>query len=57
MTGTRKRIVRLLVAAILLLPVLLTSLTSLAAPSEHEVEAAKANRAKLQHESEVLAEE
>ena len=57
MTGTRKRIVRLLVAAILLLPVLLTSLTSLAAPSEHEVEAAKAKLAKLQHDFEVLAEE
>jgi len=57
MTGTRKRIVRLVSAAVLLLPVLLTSLTSLAAPSEHEVEAAKARLSQLQHDFEVLAED
>jgi cell wall-associated NlpC family hydrolase len=57
MTGTRKRIVRLTAAAILLLPILLTSLTSLAAPSEEEVAAAKAKLSKLQHDFEVLAEE
>jgi peptidoglycan DL-endopeptidase CwlO len=57
MTGTRKRIARLVAAAILLLPVLLTSLTSLAAPSQQEVEAAKAKLSELQHRFEVLAEE
>jgi peptidoglycan DL-endopeptidase CwlO len=57
MTGTRKRIARLLAAAILLPPVLLTSLTSLAAPSAQEVEAAKAKLARLQHEFEALTEQ
>jgi peptidoglycan DL-endopeptidase CwlO len=57
MTGTRKRIARLVAAAVLLLPILLTSLTSLAAPSEEEVAAAKAKLSKLQHDFEVMAEE
>src|ERR1044072_8521494 len=57
MTGTRKRIVRLMAGGVLLLPILLTSLTSLAAPSEEEVAAAKAKLSKLQHDFEVLAEE
>ena len=57
MTGTRKRIARLMAAAVLLSPVLLSSLTSLAAPSAQEVEAAKAKLSRLQHDFEVLAED
>ena len=59
MTGTRTRITRLLVAVVFALPVLLSalSLSSLAAPSEEEVQAAKDKLAGLQHDFEVLAEQ
>jgi cell wall-associated NlpC family hydrolase len=59
MTGTRTRITRLLVAVVFALPVLLSvlSLSSLAAPSAREVEAAKQRLAGLQHDFEVLAEQ
>jgi cell wall-associated NlpC family hydrolase len=59
MTGTRSRITRLLVAVVFALPVLLTalSLSSLAAPSAEEVQAAKEKLAGLQHDFEVLAEQ
>jgi cell wall-associated NlpC family hydrolase len=59
MTGTRKRIVRLLTAAALVLPLVVTSLNlaSFAAPSAKEVEAAKAKLASLQHDFEALTEQ
>jgi peptidoglycan DL-endopeptidase CwlO len=58
MTGTRTRIARLVAAVVFALPVLLTalSLSSLAAPSAKEVEAAKQRLASLQHEFESIAE-
>jgi peptidoglycan DL-endopeptidase CwlO len=58
MTGTRTRIARLIVAVVFALPVVLTalSLSSLAAPSAKEVEAAKQRLAGLQHEFETIAE-
>ena len=58
MTGTRTRIARLVVAVVFALPVVLTalSLSSLAAPSAKEVEAAKQRLASLQHEFESTAE-
>ncbi len=59
MTGTRTRITRLVVAVVFALPVLLSvlSLSSLAAPTAREVEAAKQRLAGLQHDFEVLAEQ
>ena len=59
MTGTRTRITRLVVAVVFALPVVLSvlSLSSLAAPSAKEVEAAKQKLAGLQHNFEVLAEQ
>jgi peptidoglycan DL-endopeptidase CwlO len=58
MTGTPRRIWRLAVAVVFILPVVLSlSLTSLAAPSAEEVEAAKAKLSQLEHEFEVLAEQ
>jgi len=58
MTGTRTRIARLVVAVVFAFPVVLTalSLSSLAAPSAKEVEAAKQRLASLQHEFESIAE-
>jgi len=58
MTGTRTRITRLVVAVVFALPVALTalSLSSLAAPSAKEVEAAQQRLARLQHEFESIAE-
>ena len=55
MTRTRTRITRLVVAVVFALPVILSalSLSSLAAPSAEEVEAAKQKLAGLQHEFEV----
>src|SRR5919106_1679392 len=59
MTGTRTRITRLVVAVVFVFPVILSAftLTSLAAPSEEEVQAAKDKLAGLQHDFEVLAEQ
>jgi cell wall-associated NlpC family hydrolase len=59
MTGKGARITRPLVAVVFALPVLLSalSLTSLAAPSAEEVQAAKDKLAGLQHQFEVLAEQ
>jgi peptidoglycan DL-endopeptidase CwlO len=59
MTGTRTRIARLVVAVVFALPVVLTalSLSSLAAPSAKEVEAAKQKLASLQHQFESIAEQ
>jgi cell wall-associated NlpC family hydrolase len=59
MTATRTRITRLLVAVIFAFPVVLSalSLSSMAAPSAEEVEAAKEKLAGLQHDFEVLAEQ
>ena len=59
MTRTRTRITRLVVAVVFVLPVILSALTfsSLAAPSEEEVQAAKDKLAGLQHNFEVLAEQ
>jgi cell wall-associated NlpC family hydrolase len=58
MTRTRRQITRLAVAVIFVLPVILSSLTltSLAAPSAEEVQAAKDKLANLQHEFETVAE-
>ena len=58
MTGTRTRITRLVVAVVFTLPVLLTalSLSSLAAPSAKEVQAAQQRLARLEHEFESIAE-
>jgi cell wall-associated NlpC family hydrolase len=59
MTRTRTRTTRLLVAVVFALPVVLSalSLSSLAAPSAEEVEAANEKLARLQHEFESLAEQ
>ena len=59
MTGTRTRITRLVVAVVFVLPVFLSAFTisSLAAPSAEEVQAAKQKLAGLQHDFEVLAEQ
>jgi cell wall-associated NlpC family hydrolase len=59
MTGTRTRITRLVVAVLFALPVVLSvlSLSSLAAPSAKDVEAAKQKLAGLEHDFEVLAEQ
>ncbi|HET9250176.1 MAG TPA: NlpC/P60 family protein [Actinomycetota bacterium] len=59
MTRKGARITRPLVAVVFALPVLLSalSLTSLAAPSAEEVQAAKERLAGLQHQFEVLAEQ
>src|SRR5919106_1403831 len=58
MTGTRTRITRLVAAVVFALPILVSGLTlsSLAAPSAEDVEAAKDKLARLQHEFELLAE-
>ena len=58
MTGTRTRITRLLVAVVFALPIVLSalSLSSLAAPSAEEVEAANEKLARLEHEFEAVAE-
>lgn len=58
MTRTRTRITRLLVAVVFALPIVLSalSLSSLAAPSAEEVEAANEKLAGLEHEFEALAE-
>jgi cell wall-associated NlpC family hydrolase len=59
MTGTRTRITRLVVAVVFALPVVLSALTlsSLAAPSAKEVEAAQQRLGHLQHEFESIAEQ
>ena len=59
MTRTRTRITRLVVAVVFVLPVILSAFTisSLAAPSAEEVQAAKAKLANFQHEFEILAEQ
>src|SRR5918996_625500 len=58
MTGTRRRIVRLVLAVVFTLPVVLSfSLTSLAAPSAEEVRAAKDRLAALGHDFEEIAEQ
>ena len=59
MTGTRTRITRLVVAVVFALPVVLSalSLSSLAAPSAKEVEAAQQRLARLEHEFESIAEQ
>lgn len=58
MTRTRTRITRLLVAVVFALPIVLSalSLSSLAAPSAEEVQAANEKLARLEHEFEALAE-
>jgi cell wall-associated NlpC family hydrolase len=58
MTGTRTRIARLFVAVVFVLPAFLSafSLSSLAAPSARDVQAAKERLATLQHNFETLAE-
>jgi peptidoglycan DL-endopeptidase CwlO len=58
MTRRRTQIARLLVAVVFALPVILSalSLSSLAAPSAEEVQAAQDKLARLQHDFEVLAE-
>ena len=58
MTGTRRRIARLVVAVVFTLPVVLSlSLASLAAPSAEEVRAANERLAALGHEFEQIAEQ
>ncbi|HEX5937024.1 MAG TPA: NlpC/P60 family protein [Actinomycetota bacterium] len=59
MTSKGRRITRPVVAVVFVLPVLLSalSLTSLAAPSEEEVQAAREKLATLEHDFEVLAEQ
>jgi cell wall-associated NlpC family hydrolase len=59
MTRKGRRITRPIVAVVFALPVLLSalSLSSLAAPSEEEVQAAREKLAGLQHDFEVLAEQ
>jgi cell wall-associated NlpC family hydrolase len=58
MTGTRRRIVRLVVAVVFTLPVVLSlGLASLAAPSAEEVRVAKERASALGHEFERLAEQ
>lgn len=58
MTGARSRIARLVAAVVFAVPILLSGLTlsSLAAPSAEDVEAAREKLARLQHEFESLAE-
>ena len=58
MAGTRTRITRLFVAVVFAFPIVLSalSLSSLAAPSAEEVQAANEKLARLEHEFEVLAE-
>lgn len=57
MTGTRRRMVRLVAAVVFTFPVVLSlSLASLAAPSAEEVAAAKQELAGLQHDFESVAE-
>jgi peptidoglycan DL-endopeptidase CwlO len=58
MTRTRTRITRLLVAVVFALPIVLSalSLSSLAAPSAEEVQAANEKLSRLEHEFEALAE-
>jgi cell wall-associated NlpC family hydrolase len=58
MTRTRTRITRLFVAVVFALPIVLSalSLSSLAAPSAEEVQAANEKLARLEHEFEALAE-
>jgi peptidoglycan DL-endopeptidase CwlO len=58
MTGTRRRIVRLVVAVLFTLPVVVSlSFASLAAPSAQEVEDAQQKLAQLGHDFEVLTEQ
>lgn len=58
MTGTRRRITRLVAAVVFTLPIFVSlSLASLAAPSAEEVEAAKDRLAQLAHEFEELGEQ
>jgi peptidoglycan DL-endopeptidase CwlO len=58
MTGTRRRITRLVAAVVFTLPIFVSlSLASLAAPSAEEVEAAKDRLSQLGHEFEELAEQ
>jgi cell wall-associated NlpC family hydrolase len=58
MTGTRRRIARLVVAGVFTVPVVLSlSLASLAAPSAEEVRAAKQRAAELGHEFEAVVEQ
>src|SRR4029453_11378443 len=59
MPRTRRQITRLVVAVVFVLPVVLSSLTlsSLAAPSQEEVQAAKDKLASLQHRFESTAEQ
>jgi cell wall-associated NlpC family hydrolase len=58
MTGTRRRIARLVAAVVFTLPVFVSlSLASLAAPSAQEVQAAKDRLAQLGHEFEELGEQ
>jgi outer membrane murein-binding lipoprotein Lpp len=60
MTGARTRtITRLVVAVVFALPVVLSalSLSSLAAPSAEEVQAANEKLARLEHDFEALAEQ
>jgi chromosome segregation ATPase len=59
MTRTRTRTTRLVVAVVFALPVVLSalSLSSLAAPSANEVEAAQQRLARLEHEFESMAEQ
>jgi cell wall-associated NlpC family hydrolase len=58
MTGTRRRITRLVAAIVFTLPIFVSlSLASLAAPSAEEVEAAKDRLAQLGHEFEELGEQ
>jgi cell wall-associated NlpC family hydrolase len=58
MTGTRTRIARLVAAVVFTFPALLSglSISSLAAPSARDVQAAKDRLAALQHDFEALAE-
>jgi cell wall-associated NlpC family hydrolase len=58
MAGTRTRITRLFVAVVFAFPIVLSalSLSSLAAPSAEEVQAANEKLTRLEHEFEVLAE-
>jgi cell wall-associated NlpC family hydrolase len=59
MTGTRTRITRLVAAVVFAFPVILSALSvsSLAAPSAKEVEAAKQRLAQLQHQFESITEQ
>ena len=58
MTGTRTKVMRLVVAALLVLPAIVASVSpSLAAPSQQDVEAAKAKLAQLQEQFAALNEQ